>query len=89
MPQARSTSVDSESTTQAARFTVALPKDVGKQIDKLAAKMSEQMRKQYGIGVELSRGQVVTAVVQSALQTFADTEAAQTVDAAAATEPQE
>lgn len=70
MPQARNTgATDSESATQT-RFTVALPKDVGVQIDALAAKMAAAMQAQYGIGVELSRAQVVTSVVKSALAAF-------------------
>jgi hypothetical protein len=32
--------------------------------------MREAMRKQYGIGVELTRAQVVTSLVQSALDAF-------------------
>lgn len=70
-PKASESSTESTSATQT-RFTVALPKDVGAQIDALAARMAESMRKQYGIGVELSRAQVVTSVVQSALKTFED-----------------
>jgi hypothetical protein len=52
------------------RFTVALPRDVGDQIDALAVKMAETMRQQYGIGVQLSRAQVVQSLVTSALDAF-------------------
>lgn len=82
MPAARTTQrADSTSSAQA-RFTVALPKDVGAQIDQLATEMAEQMREQFGVGVELSRGQVVTSVVQSALKTFADVKAAKAAEVA-------
>lgn len=82
MPRSATQSADGTSGTQSARFTVALPRDVGAQIDALAARMAESMREQYGIGVELSRAQVVTSVVQSALKTFEDVDAEQATDEA-------
>jgi hypothetical protein len=83
MPAAKTVeSTEATSGTQT-RFTVALPKEVGAQIDALATKMAEEMRKQFGVGVELSRGQVVTSVVQSALKTFDDIAAAKAAEEAA------
>lgn len=76
MARSSTTGDNAGSTAQSARFTVALPKDVGESIDKLAAKLSESMRQQHGIGVELSRAQVVTSVVTSALKTLEDAEGA-------------
>lgn len=75
---ARSNTTDAaESTTAAqARFVVSLPRELGTAIDLLAAMMAEQMRSQFGVGVELSRAQVVTSVVQSALKTFEELQTA-------------
>lgn len=73
--QAKKGATDTTSVAQT-RFTVALPKDVGAQIDALSAKMAAQMQSQFGVGVELSRAQVVTSLVTSALTTFEQMEAA-------------
>jgi hypothetical protein len=70
MPRTSSTASADESSDAQGRFAVGLPKDVGKQIDALSAKMAAAMQEQYGIGVELSRAQVVTSVVKSALAAF-------------------
>jgi len=64
-----------EATSSAsARFVVSLPKEVGIAIDDLSKKLSDQLRRTHGIGVELSRSQVVQSVVQSALKTIEESE---------------
>lgn len=55
------------------RFIVSLPQEVGAQIDGLAARLADQMRKQHGIGVEMSRAQVVQSLVTSALKSLEET----------------
>lgn len=70
MPAAKKSDGTTQTTDAQARFVVSLPRDVGTQIDKLSERMATQMRQQFGVGVELSRAQVVTSVVQSALKTF-------------------
>lgn len=59
-------STQSSSTAQN-RFVVSLPKEVGEQIDALSKRLADQMRQQHGIGVEMSRAQVVQSLVSSAL----------------------
>jgi hypothetical protein len=70
MPAAKQQSGGEDSNKTAARFTVALPRETGEQIDKLAKRMADAMRQQFGVGVELSRAQVVQSLVNSALDAF-------------------
>jgi len=71
----KSPASDTEATSSAsARFVVSLPKEVGTAIDALSARLEEQQRRTFGIGVPLSRAQVVQAVVLSALKTIEESE---------------
>lgn len=54
------------------RFTVAIPAEVATQIDQVGHNLAEAVRKQTGVGVELSRAQIVTALVKSALAAQAE-----------------
>jgi hypothetical protein len=58
------TSSDSKA---APRFVVALPVEVGKAIDKLIQDEAAYMRKHRGIGIEISRSQMVSTLVNDAL----------------------
>lgn len=49
------------------RFVVSLPKDIGEQIDRVGAKLAAALQKETGIGFELSRAQIVQALVRQAL----------------------
>lgn len=49
------------------RFVVSLPKEVGAQIDAVGAKLKAALEKETGIGFELSRAQIVQALVRQAL----------------------
>lgn len=49
------------------RFVVSLPKDVGTQIDEVGKKITENLQKTTGVGFELTRAQIVQALVRQAL----------------------
>jgi hypothetical protein len=61
-----------ETTAAQGRFVVALPREVGDQIDAVATRMSTEMQKRFGVPVQMSRAQVVGALVTGALATFDD-----------------
>jgi hypothetical protein len=61
-----------EATAAQGRFVVALPREVGDQIDAVASRMAAEMQKRFGVPVQMSRAQVVGALVTGALATFAD-----------------
>lgn len=63
---AEKVSKDSTSTAQN-RFVVSLPKEIGEQIDRVGAKLAAALHKETGIGFELSRAQIVQALVRQAL----------------------
>jgi hypothetical protein len=54
------------------RFVVSLPKDVGEMIDEVGAKLSEAFMGETGIAFELSRAQIVQALVRQALKAQED-----------------
>ena len=49
------------------RFVVSLPKDVGEQIDAVGSKLKQQLQESTGVGFDLSRAQIVQALVRQAL----------------------
>lgn len=49
------------------RFVVSLPSDVGAQIDQVGEKLAAAVRQETGIAFELSRAQIVQALVRQAL----------------------
>jgi hypothetical protein len=49
------------------RFVVSLPKDVGEQIDIVAQNLAAAFERETGVAFELSRAQVVQALVRQAL----------------------
>lgn len=63
---AEKASTDTAKTAQN-RFVVSLPKDVGEQIDEVGAKISASLQTETGIAFELSRAQIVQALVRQAL----------------------
>lgn len=65
---AAAASTDTASPAQG-RFVVSLPKEVGAQIDAVGAKLKAALEKETGIGFELSRAQIVQALVRQALAT--------------------
>lgn len=50
------------------RFVVSLPSDVGELIDQVGARLSAAFQAETGIGFELSRAQIVQALVRQALR---------------------
>lgn len=50
------------------RFVVSLPSDVGEMIDRVGARLSAALQAETGIGFELSRAQIVQALVRQALK---------------------
>jgi hypothetical protein len=66
-------SAATDTTTEAkGRFVVSLPKDVGEMIDSVGAKLSEAFMGETGIAFELSRAQIVQALVRQALKAQED-----------------
>lgn len=49
------------------RFVVSLPLDVGHQIDAVGAKIAASLERETGVAFELSRAQIVQALVRQAL----------------------
>lgn len=78
MPQAAK-KVESTGDAQG-RFVVSLPKEVGAQIDKLIAKTAERLREEIGVGVEVTRPQMVQSLVQDALASASKREAERNAD---------
>lgn len=63
------TARNTDTTTDAkARFVVSLPADLGTEIDTVAKQMQDGMSVQLGFAPELSRAQVITGLVKSALK---------------------
>lgn len=54
------------------RFVVSLPKDVGEQIDAVGKKIKQQLLQSTGVGFDMSRAQIVQALVRQALDHKAD-----------------
>lgn len=51
-----------------ARFVVSLPAEVGLQIDEVGAKLRAALERETGIGFEMSRAQIVQALVRQQLK---------------------
>lgn len=68
-----------ETSNAQGRFVVSLPKEVGEQIDNVGEKISAQLKESTGVAFELTRAQIVQALVRQALDS---TEAAETPAAA-------
>ena len=49
------------------RFTVAISADLAEKIDVVGKRLSDAVKSQTGVGVELSRAQVVQSLVQTAI----------------------
>lgn len=50
------------------RFVVSLPADVGEMIDRVGERLRAALEEETGIGFELSRAQIVQALVRQALK---------------------
>jgi metal-responsive CopG/Arc/MetJ family transcriptional regulator len=61
------TKTDTSSEAQG-RFVVSLPKEVGARIDELIRQTADKLREEIGVGVEISRAQMVQTLVQDALK---------------------
>lgn len=59
-------------TTAKARFVVSLPNEVGEQIDIVGSKIAATLEKETGVAFEMSRAQIVQALVRQALKANAD-----------------
>ncbi len=51
-----------------ARFVVSLPKEIGELIDKVGENLAQAFEKETGVAFELSRAQIVQALVRQALK---------------------
>lgn len=49
------------------RFVVSLPAEVGTQVDEVGAKLAKALQAETGIAFELSRAQIIQALVRQAL----------------------
>lgn len=49
------------------RFVVSLPNELGGKVDKVGERLTASVRQQTGIGVTLSRAQIIQSLVESAL----------------------
>lgn len=58
------------------RFVVSLPADVGEMIDRVGERLRASLEKETGIGFELSRAQIVQALVRQQLKDADDTNGA-------------
>lgn len=58
------------------RFVVSLPADVGEMIDRVGERLRASLEKETGIGFELSRAQIVQALVRQQLKDADDSNGA-------------
>lgn len=67
MPAPSKPAEQSSTSVAQSRFTVALPREVGDDIDKLGAKLSDAVFAASGLRIEISRPDVIKAIVKTAL----------------------
>lgn len=67
------------------RVVVSLPKEVGDQLDKLGLQVSAVVERETGVPIDLTRAQVVQAIVKGALDKLdtSDNESEEAVELAA------
>lgn len=70
--QAGSAASRTESSVAQGRFTVALPKEVGDKLDVLGKSISDAVFVAAGVRVEISRPQVISSLVETALAVQAE-----------------
>ena len=71
---------DKDTTSKAQnRFVVSLPADVGDMIDTVGKKLADELQKSTGVSFELSRAQIVQALVRQALKTNEPAEVAEKI----------
>lgn len=70
---ANTAAAEKDSATPAqGRFVVSLPADMGALIDQIGEKLAQSFEKETGVRFELSRAQIVQALVRQALNSTDD-----------------
>lgn len=72
MARTSSSGAGGSSSNAQGRFVVSLPKELGDVIDAIGVKLTEALRRDHGVGVELNRAQIVTSLVKSAMAGMED-----------------